>query len=153
MSFIAALGIEFIRKKIVLKAHSKGRNWLSFLPSFLVLIAASEAFLNQIHELSIKPTELYKLELEKIGTNLPKDAMVISNAGVNPQELYFLNKKGWVKFPSQIEKPNVIDSLKMQKAKFLIINKNIQGNQPKLPYKSTYESNNFKVYDLESENH
>ncbi len=153
MSFIAALGIEFIRKKIVTKAHSKSRKWLSILPSFLVLIAASEAFLNQIHELSIKPTELYKLELEKIGTHLPKDASVISNAGVNPQELYFLNKKGWVIFPSQIEDLTVLDSLKLQKAHFLVINKNIQGNQPKLPYKSTYESKNFKVYDLESENH
>ena len=94
---------------------------------FLIIIG-TEAILNQQHELFIKPSEQYKLQLEELGKSIPKNNLVISNSGINPQEIYLLNRRGWVVFSNQLCNAHFIDSLYHCGAKYILINKNLQEN-------------------------
>ncbi len=96
--------------------------------SIFLFILAAEAILNQQHELFIKPSEQYKLQLENLGKSIPKNCIVISNSGINPQEIYLLNRRGWVVFSHQLCKPQFIDSLYHCGANYILINKNLQEN-------------------------
>lgn len=149
MPFLAVLSALGIEKTILhFQSFPNYKHFGNSISAIILLAAMSEGFLNQMHELKIKPSEWYKLELEKISQTLPKNALVISNAGVNPQELYFLNRKGWVRFPNQIQNQHHLDSLIAQKANYLLINKNIQTQNGNLSYYRTYNSIDFEVYDL-----
>jgi hypothetical protein len=155
MAFIAALGLEFIQEKILQKQTTATKKttttnkiatvWIAAL----LIVANTEGLLNQVHELSIKPTEKYKLELEQIGQTIPRKSLIISNAGVNPQELYFLNHKGWVRFPNQLRNKSHLDSLTNCKAEFLVINKIFEENYTHYNLPVYSESNSFSVYKLE----
>lgn len=154
MAFIAALGLEYIQQKIekvqsvATKKTTIKKTSAKTLITVLLLVSNSEALLNQMHELSIKPTEKYKLELETIGKTIPSKSLIVSNAGVNPQELYFLNHKGWVRFPQQLHSKTHLDSLINCNADFLVVNNNFEkvGENYNLPV--FFKSHSFLVYQL-----
>ena len=121
MAIVTGIGItEFIQQ-----ISKKEKPIFKYI---ILIIIGTEAILNQQHELFIKPSELYKLQLEKIGKSIPKNNLVISNSGINPQEIYLLNRRGWVVFSNQLCKPQFIDSLYHCGAKYILINKNLQEN-------------------------
>ena len=87
------------------------------------------------------------MELETIGKKIPLKSLVVSNAGVNPQELYFLNHKGWVRFPHQLHSKSHLDSIINCNADFLVVNNNLEklgGDNYNLPI--FFKSPSFLVY-------
>ncbi len=157
MAFIAALGLEFIYQKterkqpVINTKNTIQKPSAKTLLTILLLVANTEALLNQVHELSIKPTEKYKLELELIGKTLPSKSLIVSNAGVNPQELYFLDHKGWVRFPQQLHSKSHLDSLTNCNAEFLVINKNFEEPRANYNLPIYSKSESFLVYQLDKE--
>ena len=156
MAFIAALGLEYIQQKVetvqsvTTQKTTIKKTSAKTLITILLLVANSEALLNQMHELSIKPSEKYKMELETIGKKIPLKSLVVSNAGVNPQELYFLNHKGWVRFPHQLHSQSHLDSIINCNADFLVVNNNLEklgGDNYNLPI--FFKSPSFLVYQLD----
>ena len=69
--------------------------WGKYAWVFIVLTAI-EAVANQVHDFRYNRNEAYKLRLRSIGvTYIPQDALVSINGNSNPQELYFLKRRGW----------------------------------------------------------
>lgn len=157
MAITAALGISQI-------SYPKKPSLSPKLQSIFLLLIMAEALLNQQHELFIKPTELYKMDLEKLSSQIPPKKLIISNAGINPQEIYFINRRGWVVFPTQLNKPYFIDSLYQCGASYLLVNKNIQNSDPlyfndttnsKLPnnhliFSQIHDSKDYSIYTISS---
>lgn len=61
-----------------------------------MFVIALEALANQAHDFRFNHNEAYKLTLTSIGNKyIPRNALVAINGNSNPQELYFLGRKGW----------------------------------------------------------
>lgn len=89
MALVAGYGIT--------ELPSKKWQWV-----FIVAIVI-EGVANQQHDFFIKNSEKYKLEYESIANQfVPKESLVVVNSTQNPQELYFLNRKGSAKSPEFI---------------------------------------------------
>ena len=81
MAFVAGIGI----------AKLPSLKWRWLLVAFIMI----EGIANQYHDFILKDSEKYKLTYEKIADeNIPHNAFVAVNSGPNPQELYFLHRKG-----------------------------------------------------------
>jgi hypothetical protein len=137
MAFVAAQAIVSIPKKSLR----------------IVLLAAImlEGILNQQHDFFVKKSERYKEGMESMADRLSgrKDLFVI-NAGRNPQQMYFLHRKGWSAEPEQLERPGYIDSLAGEGARFLLINKNEHPAPAidKFEGKEVFSDSNFVVFSL-----
>jgi hypothetical protein len=94
------------------------------LPNALIFLIILEGVSNQMHDHFVKRSETYKLTLEsEVSQHIPKSDLVVINAGVNPQELYFLHRKGWVALNEQVLDPNQMNRWIKLGAKYLVINK------------------------------
>ena len=135
MALLAGYTISLLNKKSIL--------------IFLVAVGVIESIANQQHDLFLKPSEKYKLELKDIAQTVsnPSDLIIINGNG-NPQQLYLSNRKGWVIYDDQLNTTH-IDSLNDKGAKYLFINKHSQFND--LPYEVVYEDSSYVVQNLDSE--
>jgi hypothetical protein len=90
--------------------------WLAFCGALIlerlnprlvaVLLAAGfiESVANQQHDFFIKPAAFHKLQLESIANEVSKpDELVGLVSNANPNEFYFLNRKGWLVSPDQCD--------------------------------------------------
>jgi len=121
----------------------KIKNW-----AYLVLaIIAIEAILNQQHDFRLKQEEMYKLHLEAIADQLTeKTDKIAITGGLNPQEIYFIHRKGWSLFNEEILDQNRIAEIKGQGCKYLFVNKHKLDKV--LPYRKIYSDENYVVYKL-----
>lgn len=120
------------------------KKWVFIL---LLVLGASESIANQQHDFFIKPSLLYKMNLEGIMNRVSaKDDLVMVNGGSNPQLIYLSHRKGWT-----CENDKLVDTEYVSKAvekgcKFMIIDKHRCGVIP--DYERVYEDDDFIVLRL-----
>jgi len=133
MALIAGYGLS----------HLKIKNW-----AYLVLaVIAIEAILNQQHDFRLKQEEIYKTQLEALADQLTeKSDKIAITGGLNPQEIYFIHRKGWSLFNKEILDHDKIAKIKTQGCKYLFVNKHTLNQT--LPYREIYSDENYIVYKL-----
>ena len=88
------------------------------------VLIALEALGNQAHDFRYNHNESYKLTLTTIGRKyIPTNALVAINGNINPQELYFLGRKGWNLSDELLCNKEQQHALKAKGCAFWIVNK------------------------------
>ncbi len=133
MALIAGYGLS----------HLKLKKW-----AYLVLVVIStEAILNQQHDFRLNNEEIYKTQLESIADRLTeKTDKIAITGGLNPQEIYFIHRKGWSLFNKEILDGERITEIKKQGCKYLFVNKKTLSRN--LPYRKFYSDDYYVVYKL-----
>jgi hypothetical protein len=131
------------------------------LPNVLIFFIVLEGVSNQMHDHFIKKSEMYKLTLaSEVSKHIPKSDLVIINSGVNPQELYFLNRKGWVALNEQVLDHNQMNTWIKKGAKYLVFYKSSYKNWVTLDIMKTsvtpdvelvFENEHYALYKLTSD--
>ena len=114
----------------------------------LLTVGAIEAFANQQHDFFIKPQAFRKLQLADIASTVaePNELVgLVSNA--NPNEFYFLNRKGWIVAPDQCTSL-YLEELRNRGCDFLFMPR--ERNQSDLPYPIIFENEHYLVFKLNS---
>jgi hypothetical protein len=112
-----------------------------------LLIISIEGIANQHHDFWIKDKELAKLKLENICDIFStREDKVVINTGMNPQSIYFCNRKGWTMESTLLNNEKTLDSLNQLGAKFLIIDKHKSDFQ--VDYGIAYQDSNYRIHDL-----
>ena len=89
----------------------------------VMAIIASESLGNQWHDLSWNENEAYKLSLKTLADqHIPSKALVAINGNSNPQELFFLNRKGWNVSNDQCQQEPYMKAIKAKGCRFLVCN-------------------------------
>ena len=114
----------------------------------LLAIGMVESIANQHHDVIIKETEKYKLELENIADKVTaKDDWIAINGNANPQQMYLAHRKGWTINDAQISDERFLKSIASKGCKFLFVNKHYTKSR----YKKSaviYADEHFIVYAL-----
>jgi 4-amino-4-deoxy-L-arabinose transferase-like glycosyltransferase len=91
-----------------------------------MFVIAVEALANQAHDFRFNRNEAYKLTLTAIGSKfIPKNALVAINGNSNPQELYFLGRRGWNLSDDLLCNKEQQHALKAKGCMFWVFNKHI----------------------------
>ena len=107
-------------------ANFRNHAWL------LMLLIAIEAIANQGYDFKYNHKEAYKLKLSALANRfIPQKALVVINGNSNPQELYFLHRKGWNIHTNQLSN-SFLGSIKQYGAAYLIINKHSAEDRLKI---------------------
>ncbi|MBA3900911.1 MAG: hypothetical protein H0X62_12005, partial [Bacteroidetes bacterium] len=109
---------------------------------------------NQQHDLFIKSSEKYKLNLVNIAdeVSLKTDLIAINGEG-NPQQLYFTHRKGWVLDSNDFSNKLHLMNLVEKGCKYFFINKNLQDMDFPDSFTLVFENKDFKVYKAGLKNH
>ena len=90
----------------------------------LLLLLVAESLGNQSHDFRYNEGEAYKLELAQFAQSyIPKDALVAINGNSNPQELYFLHRKGWNVSDEIVQDNAKIKQMARRGCSYVVINK------------------------------
>lgn len=112
----------------------------------LLVVGFAESVANQQHDFFIKPSALQKLQLEDIANTIcgPEELVgLVSNA--NPNEFYFLNRKGWLVNPEQCNAEHLSSIAKLG-CSFLFVP---QHRLPiDIPYSVVFANEQYTVYQL-----
>ena len=121
------------------------RRWLYIS---ILLVIAVEGIANQQHEFFIHERERYKLDLEVMADSVcGKDDLVAVSGGHNPQQLYFMHRRGWALNDEEIDEPEEVRDFRARGAEFLFINKRSAiGEFDQYPV--VYEDDDYRVYSL-----
>lgn len=131
LSLIAAYGITTIKRYGIL---------------ILVLICM-EGILNQLHDFRWNEGESYKLGLKDSFQNrIPNKSLVAINGNGNPQELYFLHRKGWNVTNETISNQEQRNQIIKNGCDFIIINK--RSLHKSLPLRVIFENKDYVLYDI-----
>ncbi len=125
-------------------------NFLLWLPKkwgyALLAIGVIEAIANQQHDFFVKEKDRGKLELESIADQLgPRYELVALVCGENPNEFYFLNRKGWMVTPDKVN-ISYLSDLKNRGCKYLFVKP--EQNLLVLPYPKIFENHEYIVFKL-----
>ena len=97
---------------------------------FMLLISI-EAIGNQLYDFRLNRSEAYKLELGHLAERyIPTQALVAINGNSNPQELYFLGRKGWNLSDNTLRQKGVVHDLTAKGCSYLVVNKRTLSNLP-----------------------
>lgn len=111
----------------------------------LLFSIAIEGIANQQHDFNVKSNQWYKVKLEQLTEkHIPKDALIVINGGLSPQDIYFANRKGWSIYNDQVHR-NYIDSLKAIGAEYLIIDK---VKPARVKYPLLFENEYYQIFKL-----
>jgi hypothetical protein len=113
-----------------------------------IILAAGflESVANQQHDFFIKPGAFQKLELEKIAHEMSRpDELVGLVSNANPNEFYFLNRKGWLVAPDQCN-ANHLEELAARGCAFLFVPNNRLPVE--IPFSIIYENGHYTVFQL-----
>jgi hypothetical protein len=69
---------------------------------------------------------------------------------MNPQQLYFIHRKGWSKENATVESVNVVDSLIHCGLEYIFIN-TCEGTVHDLPYTIIHEEQCVRIYKLQND--
>ncbi|MFM7729922.1 MAG: ArnT family glycosyltransferase [Flavobacteriales bacterium] len=122
----------------------KGRWVMGF-----AFVLCAEAFANQQHDFFVHDRDKVKLQLESIANSCssPADKVaLVSN--LNPNEFYFLHRKGWI-VPADQTTPDQLLTLATEGAKCLFVPK---AKYPELRFQlpMLFENVDYVVYDLKA---
>ncbi len=121
------------------------KQWLA---NTIFVLFAIEAIANQQHDVVIKDQARIKLRYEELADSfIPKNSLILTNGGMNPQQLYFINRKGWSKENSFFSSLIMIDSLKQCGLEYILIN-TCEGSPQALPYSLIHEERCIQIYSL-----
>lgn len=138
MCLVAGYGVTQLKKQ-----------WMQTLLLFAITV---ESIGNQQHDFRIKESEKYKLRMESIADLIiPQDALVAMNGGVNPQQLYFLHRKGWSEETSKFQDPEFIKYLDESRCNYIFINKynGIPSGEVQRVGRIVYNDKDFMIYKFE----
>jgi len=132
--------------------------WLAFCGALMleqlnkrlaaVILAAGfiESVANQQHDFFIKPAAFQKLQLESIANEVsePNELVgLVSNA--NPNEFYFLNRKGWLVSPEQCNE-SYLHELSQRGCTVLFVPS--QRLPLKIPNSVLFENEHYTVFQI-----
>lgn len=115
--------------------------------AILVLLACvGESVANQQHDFFIKEKEFTKVQLEEFANRVsrPTDRVALSGT-LNPNEFYFLNRKGWLVQRENIT-PEYLNGIKAEGCKYFFSRKDFFFES--LPYNIVYENGDYVVWAL-----
>jgi hypothetical protein len=112
----------------------------------LLVIAVIESVANQQHDFFIRDKEFVKTSLTNIANDVSASTdLVALVTNQNPNEFYFLNRKGWMVSP-ETAYPATLDSLAEKGCKLLFMKKGKYDET--LPYVRVFENQDYLVFDL-----
>jgi hypothetical protein len=112
----------------------------------LLLIGVGESIANQQHDFFIKEKEFQKTTLTTIADSLSeRNELVALATNQNPNEFYFLNRKGWMVSGENI-RTDFLDSLHVKGCELLFMRKGKYNEE--LPYIRVFENQDYLVFDL-----
>jgi hypothetical protein len=112
----------------------------------ILVVGFIESVANQQHDFFIKPAAFNKLQLASIadGVSQPNELVALVSSA-NPNEFYFLNRKGWIVNPEQCNATHLQD-LTNRGCRFLFVPR--ERMPLDIPYSVRLESENYVVYQL-----
>lgn len=112
----------------------------------LLTIAIIESVANQQHDFFIREKEFHKTTLTQIANEQTNpDDLVALATNQNPNEFYFLNRKGWMVSGDNI-RSEFLDSLQQIGCRKLFMRKGKYNES--LPYAVAFENQDYLVFDL-----
>ncbi len=119
------------------------------LAIILLTFCMIEGLLNQLHDLSIKKSEKYKISLEEFADSFSqRNNLIAVNGSGNPQELYLAHRKGWTINNTQVADVNYLKDIANQGCLYLLINRHVLIKQPQLPFRLVAQSADYCAYTL-----
>jgi hypothetical protein len=112
----------------------------------ILMVGALEALANQQHDFFIKPQAFNKLQLEQIAEAVSERSDLVglvSNA--NPNEFYFLNRKGWLIDPNENSEEH-LHGLFERGCKYVFIPR--ERYTTALPFNMVFENEHYVVFAL-----
>ncbi|MFN5295922.1 MAG: hypothetical protein ACK5BL_10360, partial [Flavobacteriales bacterium] len=112
----------------------------------ILVVGFIESVANQQHDFFIKPASFHKLQLKSIANDVSKseDLVALVSNG-NPNEFYFLNRKGWLVEPGQCSAPHLQD-LTNRGCRFLLVPR--ERLPIDIPYSVAFDYEHYVVYQL-----
>jgi hypothetical protein len=110
MALVAALGFGTLERWPV----------LSYL---IAAVIAVEGFANQQHDLRLPEEMQYKMSLaDELDQWVPKDEPVAIVGDLNPQDMYFSKRKGWMAQVNELNSPEFRERLRVAGCRFIVVN-------------------------------
>jgi hypothetical protein len=124
------------------------RNWIRNL---LALIIIAECFINQQHDIRIKPEKQALIHLESIADSVSnRNDLILINGAYSPVDIYFTHRKGWTMSNMEVFNEDILRDLGSRGCRFLFINKyHIEGSIPEINREMVYDDEHFRIYKLE----
>jgi 4-amino-4-deoxy-L-arabinose transferase-like glycosyltransferase len=113
----------------------------------ILVICITESIANQQHDFFIRKAEFAKLELESMADQFSTrdDRVALDCESGNPNEFYFLNRKGWLVQAKDMNETNLL-RLKALGCRYLVLNK--ARTNTILPFDKVFENHEFVVFRL-----
>jgi len=114
--------------------------------TLILVIGLAESMANQQHDFFIKPEAFNKLQLESIANRVSQSTDLVglvSNA--NPNEFYFLNRKGWLVEPANCNDA-YLHSLMQRGCRYLVVP--AQRRPVQLLFPVIFENDLYTVFEL-----
>ncbi len=131
MALLCGIALHFFRKPIAIA---------------IVSICAVESIANQQHDFFIKEKEFTKLQLEDVANKVsqPYDRVALSGT-LNPNEFYFLNRKGWLLQKEELSVEKLLE-IKAEGCKYFFSRKEFFNEE--LPFTKVFENGDYVVWQL-----
>ncbi len=116
------------------------------IAAILLFAGFVESIANQQHDFFIKPQAFNKLQLETIANNVSNQTdlvALVSNA--NPNEFYFLNRKGWLVEPADCTDAH-LQELSSRGCRYLFVP--AERMPLAVSYSPVFENNQYTVFEL-----
>lgn len=115
--------------------------------SIALLVCIVESVANQYHDFFIRKSEYFKIHLEEISAQVtqPNDLVALAT-NLNPNEFYFLNRKGWMVNANDVN-DEFISELAKKGCKYLFLRRDSYNEALKFP--RIFEDEEYIVFGLQ----
>lgn len=114
----------------------------------ILALITIESVANQLDDMLLKESEMYKLSLEEIVDKyVPKENLIIVNGTPSPQLMYFAHRKGWTEDSEVIREGNYVNEKVQKGAKYLLWDL-VKGDLPAAYGKTVYADENIAIVKL-----
>jgi len=112
----------------------------------LLSVGLIESIANQQHDFFVKDIDRKKMQLETIADQLgPRSDLVALICGENPNEFYFLNRKGWM-IQAPKANQNFLADIKKRGCRYLFVRNEI--GHLEFEYHKIFENHEYIVFEL-----
>jgi hypothetical protein len=133
MSILTVLGFTWIK-----------RNWFQ---CFVLIVVMIECLLSHQHQFFYNDRDKDLLKLESVLDSFStRDDLIAINGALNPEDLYYAHRKGWLVKTKQLQNQKFIEQLVSMNCKYVVIKKHVQ--KVDLNVSLIFEDTNFKIYQL-----
>mgnify|MGYP001809575686 CR=1 FL=1 len=137
--------LPFVHIISLVAGYSPTRTTMKWLYLTILIIGIGEGIANQQHDFFIKPSEMYKTELEALADKVStREERIMINGNNNPQLMYFAHRKGWNCYDHELIDTNYLYQAKRKGCKIVIVNKHGCDSRP--PLKLIIENEDFAAY-------